>query len=311
MIDILNNVDKTYVTKKPIKAWIYPLDTLEAGIFLTLDAIEVQQTSCNVKFSISKDNDLSKLSKMMMDKRVEMEIKSKEIKKEMYERMIKIWEEKPGIFKQQYGSYNSHTYICTIKDMFTNYTVNLSTGCGSDTYYSKEFYVDALKVWDKTCADEIKKLTKNPKVYTRDLLKAEIIINSRQLDNFIELKEQTTNIDALEDLDTIFRKSVKPEFPVVFEADELNSFLSEVGGDFDVSDELIEELREEDEELAEKFEKLNGCVFTVEHEGEHNHDGQMCDYTITVLTPDNHEYYAHNTHCLVTGWNFHGQVKFE
>jgi hypothetical protein len=214
--------------------------------------------------------------------------------------------------KAKKNTFSETIYNCSTPKLFgEDYVLNLSTGWGENTFYSKEFYQKELNGWDKKCVEEIKDLVKSPQKYTRALLNADIEINSMQVENFLEM--QDVNIDAAEEIKNLLMKNSNPRLSIVFNPDILNEILSETGGNFTVDDEFIEQLKEnaEDDNVIKEFEKLKGSIFSSETEGEHHHDGQVCDYTVTIFTPDNQKYHAHNSHCLVTGWNFYKDVKFE
>lgn len=304
MIDVLNNVDKIFVAIKPINTWIYPISQLPEGTLLKLDSVELGSFHSKIHFKVSKDNDLDSMSLDIMNKRVELKEKELKRKKELYELVLNYWNDSPDIFTLQNNGYSTKTYKCSKVIADKDYTPHLSTGYGSNTYYDKEYYEQALASWDKLHKEELKSIAKNPKTHTKDLLKAAIEISSAQLDKFIKLQEEGEKTSTKKK-----EKVKKPPFPFKFDADFLNFLLSETGGDFEVDDELIEDFAETDEQ-REQLEKIKGSVFSAETEGYHNHDGQVCDYLVTILTPDNHEYTTGNSHCLVTGWNFDGLVEF-
>lgn len=305
MIDILNNPSKSFRLKKPLKVWIYPIDKLEEGTLLTPESVELGKTNSTIAFRVSSENNLDAMAENMKNILVNKAEREQSKRKKLYEKIIKAWEDNPSIFKKKDNGYSSTViYNCSDKKLFSEneYMLAFVTGCGSYTFYGKEYFEEKLKTWDKDCAKEINDITKKTKTYVRDILKAEVEINSNQLDNFL----------SLENISVSTKPKTKPKFPVVFEPKSLNRLLCETGGDFTVDDELIEWLtEEEEEEIAEKLNKIMGAVFSASHEGFHNHDGQVCDYTLSVLLPDNNEYNAYNSHCLMTGWNFHEPVEFK
>lgn len=226
------------------------------------------------------------------------------------EKVVKAWEETPEKFRQQKEHYSKDTYKnrgllsddeymhCVMVSFgkvsyYSDY--RFSTGCGSDTYYSKEHFVKCLSEIDSWLSKSIKDIgTKKIK----DRIKNQILKNTISIP-----------ISKVEDALTLFEKETttvqkKPPFPIEFTDDELNFLLSEIG-DCYIDEEIIDELIEEDLDLSE----LLNWEISYEHEGEHHNDGQICDYTVTFTSPEGHEYYAYNSHSLVTGWNFYGKVE--
>lgn len=305
MIDILNNVGKNFMLIKDFKTWIYPMTHLPSGTFLNVEEIKVNSGNgyCAIGFKISKDS-VDSLIELLKEKTIEAETKSNKKNKKLFEKMIKTWEEQPDLFKLKQLSFSKKEkiYNCS-KDLFgDDYTCVFSTGCGSNTFYEKEYYVERLKTWDKDFEDALKRLKKNVGDYKKSLKGAEIEIMPRELDSYLMLAEAPST--------TTTKKKKSEKF--VVDGDLLNDlmyFLDNDGGE--VNDELIEYAKEEEEsnELIDFLNKIKGACISSEHEGYHHNDGQICEYTLCISMPDGTDYYAYDEHSLMNGWSFHGKIE--
>jgi hypothetical protein len=230
-------------------------------------------------------------------------------------RVIKAWEETPNNFVKHRENFLNGKKIYKNKGLLIGEEYSLSvfvlldkisyhsdfrfsTGYGSETYYEKDFYVNCMNEIDPWIASTMKELNsaKVKKRIKNQLLKNKILIPLTKLEKFLTLADKTTPE----------KDSVKPPFPMSFTDDEINFLMSEIGECY-ISENLIEELSEEGFDIS----SLLDWEISYEHEGEHHNDGQICDYTITFTSPDGYEYYAYNSHCLMTGWNFYGEVVIE
>jgi hypothetical protein len=225
-----------------------------------------------------------------------------EKRKKLYNKIIKIWEETPEIFKKQDRSYKTDAvYDCSTPNLMgdRNYMNGFVTGCGGNTYYSKEWYQNKLDNWDEVVKEVTSTINYCVKSWMKDLVKDEIEIKYSKLEETVELEG-------------VSKKPAKPKLDFTIDGDTLNSILSETGGEFDVDDEFIKSIEDEyEDEIVNEFKKIKGATFSSEHEGYHHNDGQICDYTVTITTKDNHDYHAYDSHCLMVGWRFDGQITFQ
>lgn len=94
------------------------------------------------------------------------------------------------------------------------------------------------------------------------------------------------------------------------DGDALNDLLTEFGVDkigMEIDQDVVEYIQGEQEE---DISHLLGWVIEADTEGYHHNDGDMVDYDVTLISPEGTEFNASNTHCLMTGWNFYGEVQF-
>jgi hypothetical protein len=230
-------------------------------------------------------------------------------------RVIKAWEETPNNFVKHRKNFLNNKTIYENKGLLVGEEYNLSvfvfidkisyhsdfsftSGYGRDTYYEKDFYVNCMNEIDPWITNTVKELNsaKVKKRIKNQLLKNRIVIPLTKLEKFLTLADKTTPD----------KDSVKPPFPMSFTDDEINFLLSYIGECY-ISENLIEELSEEGFDIS----SLLDWEISYEHEGEHHNDGQICDYTITFTSPDGYEYYAYDSHSLMTGWNFNDEVIIE
>lgn len=227
-------------------------------------------------------------------------------------KVVEAWEKSPESFKRQKDTYHKDTYknkglltndeyhqsVFTFLDKISFHSdFSFTTGCGGDTFYDKEFHVKCLEDIDAWVTDVAKQLS-STKIRARiknALLKNTITISLSKVNETLTLAEKSKPTEK------------KPPFPIKLSGNEMNA-LMRYASDSYITEEIIEEL---DEEWEIDISSLLDWEISSEHEGEHYNDGQICDYTVTLTSPDGHEYYAYDSHCLMTGWNFDGDdVEF-
>jgi hypothetical protein len=300
MIDILANVGKKFKLRKDLPG-LYRGSKFIKGTLLELKEIEIESNSAVIIFKLSKSNDLAKIEKELLEKYL-TETNNKLIKrKNLYAKIIKIWQETPEIFKAQGKPYgDGKVFDCTTPDLMgKNYMNGFVTGCGGNSFYSEKWFQNHLDNWDKLVAEETKSTKSMVKSMMRDIVKEDIEVKYSKVEETIELDEK-------------IKVTRKPKIDFTIDADDLTSILSEFDNDFDIDQEFIDELvkLEYDDQLIEKFKKFIGSTIEVSSEGEMYNDGQILEYTITLSTKEGHEYTIHDSHCAITGWRLSGEVEF-
>lgn len=164
-------------------------------------------------------------------------------------------------------------------------------------YCSKEKIEAILEELDTWYNKEIKNLNTN-KLKTR----FKNYINDITIK--LPFKEVIKNI-TIPKVSFIIKEKEKPTFPFNIDGRLLNKLL----GFFDgyINDKNISEFKEQ-YDLDVSF--LEGCELENETKGSHVNDVDYCDYTVTLTLPDGTQYYAYDSHCLVTGFMFDGEVIF-
>jgi hypothetical protein len=301
MIDILANVGKKFKLRKSIPG-VYNHLKFPEGTLLELKEIELGSSSATIVFKLSKSNDLTKIEKELLDKFIAQKQRDLTKRKTLYAKIVKIWEETPEIFKPQERWWkDDKVYDCTVPELMgKDYMNGFVTGCGSNTYYSKEWFQNHLDNWDKLVDEELKDTKRMCKSIMRDTLKEDIDIKYSDINEIIELDEKA-------------KVTRRPNIDFSIDADELIRIFDEFDNDFDIDKEFIDRLveLEFEDKLIDKFKKFIGSSISVSSEGEMYNDGQILEYTITLSTKEGHEYYIHDSHCAITGWRLSGEVEFK
>lgn len=254
------------------------------------------------------DNVVDELTEILIDRLVRDSNKFKTLAT----KVLKAWEETPELFKKQTGSsketylrtglFNSDEYMTSVFLSFDKISYHsdysFATGYGGNTYYPKKYYSESLSSID-AWVNKISKEVRSAKVKARiknALLKLSFSINTSKAediisDNIIEKIDKKSN-------------SKKIEFPLKLSANDMNMLLDEFEGFVD-EDEV--ELFKEEFEID--LSPILNWEISKDTDGYHNHDGQVCDYTATFTSPEGFEYYIHDSHSLVTGWNLSDEVE--
>ena len=231
-------------------------------------------------------------------------------------KIIKAWNDSPKefVFKETSSSKNK-VYVrkgfLTSDEYFENvyvffdkitlhYELSACTGCGSDTYFDKEYFESRLDGLDKWVESQIKEMH-TPKFknrITNYVAKTVIELNFNEVYKYITIPINSAHEAS--------KNNKIPEFPMVFSPDFLNSFLSELDDYLIVDEEIIEAV---ETEYGVDLSALEDWEISIGHEGDHVHDGQVCEYTATFMSPEGQEYYIFDDHSLMTGWNFHEEQK--
>lgn len=314
-MDLLQNIDKNmYISNNVVKRNVSGiLKSLDDTNKVMVKAYEISVDEKSVSLEIVDITNLDEL----LDRAIEEEfIKyDKEVAKykKVLNKIISCWENTPEQFKKEKTSWGETIY--THKTLLTDneYHAGLSfyfgsyskyndksftTGCGDKTFYP----LDTLKTYldVDSWVENVKKEVKSTKIKTRikkNLFKTCLQIRFNQIDTELSLTEFAP----------VKKLGNKGPFPMTISGSVLNGILSESGGDaFTIDEEFIEFAKEEYEV---DFTPLIDWEIHASTDGYHNHDGQVCDYTVVFSPLEGDNYHAYNSHCLVTGWNFRDEVK--
>jgi len=224
--------------------------------------------------------------------------------------IIKEWTENPSNFKKNKGGYNSDPYhnskikFGNLKDWIfpsakysrLSIRIPFDNGHESNTFKSLE---DNQTILTKLTTKLDKELTKLNSDVIRTRIGNYIMSEEIKLSVSDVIKYVTVSNDS-----TKIKKRKLKKCPISFSGDELNAMLRETGGLMEIDNEFINYLLEE---TGVDITKLMDWTINSGTNGFHNNDGQLCDYWVTFDSPDGDTYRLTNKHCLVTGWNFHGE----
>lgn len=276
-------------------------------------------TMDGVLFSISEIEGIEFLLDDLINIAISQINTSTEKYKKVINKILKAWEKEPEKFKQQQqSSLTKETYVnkgllsdkeyCTrpyysvggVYDGFMDACI--ITGYGSETYYDAERLKLSLIEVDEWVYKTIKNLktARGREKFKKAILRgrANLSLTFEELEQWIEIPE-TIKPD---------KKQKKVPFPFQIEGSIMNIIMGEVSDDFvEVNEEFVEYIQKES---GVDINFLLGWEIAYKSSGEHHHDGQMVEYTLILTSPNGNRYQAHDTHCLVTGWNFRGPVKF-
>ena len=297
-MDILKNLNKNYklITEIPVNKYHNSNKHKEVyfpkGISLKLVDIDFEE-ECLV-FSALESDFLTELAIKTVDINILMFEENKVNEFKGLTKIIKCWNKTPDRFTQQTDYHSTDTYVLQGKQPVNDDEYSpLATGCGSNTYYSKKKLEKQLAKLDAKYEGEIKREKRRVKTITNQLRKRHITVPFKKYETIIELDGKIIKIK-------------KPDCPITIDGDLLNFMLSEEYGHEVIDAEQIGWAKEMEEDISH----LEGYMLTQHTDGYHNNDGDYCDYEVTLSTPDGFDYHTYNRHCLVTGWNFHGEVTF-
>lgn len=316
-MDFLKNINKEFILTSDfnfIKENYHYI--FKKGDDINLGTVKVKTSDLNTsqaEFYITEIENIDDVVTQVAEAMVTSLTRDSSKYKKIAKKVIKAWNESPEKFKQQKDRYSKDTYkrlnllndkeymqsVFTFFDKVSYHSdFRFSTGCGGDTYYAKEVYEEGLESIDKW----IEKATK-------ELASAKI---KKRLKNYIMKNTVTIPIGRLEDSIALSVDEIKvtnnskdkPKFPIKFTANELNMLLDNFS-EACIDQEFIDEIKSDEwnEYFKVDMTPLLDWEISVENEGYHHHDGQVCDYTATFIHPDGHEYYVYSEHCLMTGWN--------
>lgn len=266
----------------------------------------------NVEFYIENISNIDEIAVQVTELMTKRLTKDAQDFKVLALRVVDAWEATPEKFKKQDKSSREPTYKnkgllsedeydCSVFVHFDKISYHsdfdFTTGWGGHSYYDKDFYVKCLNDIDDWTAKVTKELASS-KIRNRIknyIMKNTISIPIEEIDKFISLAETIV----------VSTTSEKPPFPAKFTDDELN-FLLDNFADMYLDEETVGEIKKNE---GLDLTALVGWEISVEHEGYHHHDGQVCDYTATFTSPEGHEYYVCDSHSLMTGWNLYGEVE--
>ena len=294
----------------------FPLFKDVDGIVLGELPVKVKDLEIDqVHFEILAYNNLDSVVDQVIDKLVEnSKLKITETKR-VLNKIISAWENNPSnfiekkisykrVFKnrgllstEEYNDYNSVSF----GKVKISYWCDITTGCGSETFYALEYYQRHLDNIDIEIEKQYKKLRQSS---TRTRLKKYITSCGVTLSipDVVRYVTVGSNHEAIGvEVET---KLEKPPFPMKFSDNEINSLLTYFEGE----DVVIEDtdILEIENETGVNVTRLLGWEIVTSHEGYHDTDGDFCDYSVEFTSPDNHKYFLSDSHCLVTSWNFCG-----
>lgn len=269
-----------------------------------------------IKFIISNTATVSKASEFIANQLIKNITADIAKVKKIATKVLDAWEKTPGNFIQRadhddcYMNKNllsSDEYRTSALVSFGKVSyfsdLHFTRGCGSDSYYGKEYFKAGLENADKWLSKVISEL-KSDKIQARIsnyFNKTEIKLTYPEVLEYITIPNNKSIFEVIKEVK-------KPEFPITFSSSCLNCLLSEIGGECVVDDEIIHFCISE---FEEDLSAIRDYEISSETNGYHNHDGQVCDYKVTFTSPAGHDYNCYNSHCLITGWNFDGKIKPE
>lgn len=234
--------------------------------------------------------------------------------KKISNKIIKAWRETPEMFKTKdrtgkYGEVfenktllSDNEYSISLNVFFFNYfssgDFRFTSGYGEHSYYGVELYIDDLNEVD-AWFEKIKKDLTSKKIkdrFIKYVLKHNIEIPLNKIYDVLTLSE-TSPI-----------KPDRPVLPINIDGAILNGLFYQHGSNLEINKNIIQYvMSEHDVDLL----PLLGWEIESYTDDYHHHDGQVCDYVITLSSPEGYEYYAYDEHCLMTGWNFDDGPAFE
>jgi len=314
-MDFIRNINKPFILKptfnilKETKGIKSSMTQPEMGVKL------IELDIHGATFKIIDYPNVDEVVEEVLTKLSEKLIKDVKKIKRIANKVIKEWNEAPENFTPKKG-YSKTVYLN--KDLLSDndyrhsvsyYFDNLSeyyhdltftTGNGGDTHYEKEYYINGIKEIDIWLEKQLKlfKSTKIKKRVKNYLNKTVFELEMHEILKHIEIK-RTRSTSKKEVI-------AKPPFPIVFRGSELNSLLFAYDSGELVFDEIYIEIFQE--EFGLDISSLTDWEINISYKGEHHNDGQIVDYTVEFMSPDGHTYYAYDSHCLMTGWDFSGTV---
>ena len=324
-MEFLKNISKDFVLKKGFEIYkdhidlsdhIYNLKELENLIKnycvktqqdLTFKLINVDIDNSKISFKI---NDCESLDLIVLDviEKIKplLNLKTEDLRYKI-NLIIDEWDKNPGNFLERRSSFNGKSFynnnIANVIHDSYNYVyikfLNkelLDFSC-EIKFFEKEYYLkllNKLEEWEKKTTKEIN-LSKFKSKIKNAILREEFEVSIEQFIKTVEIPESKENsIEKIKEVE-------KPGFPIKLIGWQLNIILNEGFRDGEINEQFIEDVKEVcgiDLSCLLDWEIKTGT------DGYHNNDGQICDYTVEFISPDNNFYYAYNSHCLVTGWNF-------
>lgn len=311
-MEFLKNIKKDFILSKEyklieeeysitLKDYI-PKDITIRVVDMNIDVIDVM---------ISDISELGDISKKISDSLIEnLTIEFDDVTKTVL-KILDAWENMPDKFIKveratdvyefkgliQRSKYYEPVNIHFEKLNFY-FNVNYPGGYGENTFKNKDVIKESfqnLEPWfKKSCKD----------------LKSSAIL--KRIENYISKKCFSIPIEDFikyvsipeTEIKTNKIEEVKPEFPISFSGEELNGLLYCFDSHVCIDEEFVEEVRVD---CQIDISVLLGWEITEGSEGYHHTDSDHCDYEICFSTPDGkHEYSLTNSHCLMTGYNFHG-----
>jgi hypothetical protein len=223
-------------------------------------------------------------------------------------KIIKSWEDSPEKFILQKNNRDNtfknlelltnDEYIKSVSVFFGKLYYSgfyFTTGWGDKSFYNKDYYINNLNEIDAWLAKSLKDIKSSK---TKPKIKNEIYRN------IITIPLSDTNKYLILNEKEVTKNSLKPKFPIAFNAEELNTLISSINSHVYITDDIIEDFNSEDIDIS----KLKDWEISYSHDGYHHNDGQICDYEVIFTSPEGYNYYLYDSHSLITGWNFYGEI---
>lgn len=268
-----------------------------------------------IDFSVNI-SDLGNISEKISNQLVEDLTKEYGKTRKLAEKILKAWDKTPEKFIRKETSwgktvyvyvglltsdeYHQHTHVYFEK--ISEHGMDFTTGCGGDTFYSKSEIEEEIKKEDIWFAKTTKMLKDK-----KTLKRIENYVSKRNFTISIKQFIKYASIPGIETVKEV-KKVKKPKFPIKISGDDLNGILELFDDHVLIDDEFIQDVLSD---TGLDISVLMDWEITEGTEGYHNTDGDHCDYEVCFTSPDGHEYIFYNTHCLMTGYNFYGNLKPE
>lgn len=221
-------------------------------------------------------------------------------------KVLKAWEKRPEDFirslkhnhKEIYtnknllnsNEYHSSTYVF-LGNTTLHFECEFATGCGSDTYYQKEYFQNILKTSDDWLEKTIKTI-KSSAFKTKiknTILREKFDMNYQEVLKYISIPKVKE------------KKLEMNPFPIQFNGEQLNNLLHHIDDGCDIDWALV---REVEKESNMDISLLVGWSITIETKGEMHHDSQVLENILTFWSPDGDDYSVTSFHSAMTGWDF-------
>jgi len=310
--EFAKNINGEFALSPSYMLSIRDFDIKMGSVNVKISEIDKQDISVNISSSEGLGECARSISQEMI-LRLEKGVKKQ---KRISLKVIKEWENNPDNFKfkkEAYSGekiyihesllkdseYSSYIGIFFDKISISCHDLTFSTGYGSSTHHEKGYYEEGIEMLDVWLVKEVKKI--KSAAFIKRVINQ---IKKHSFDFSIFKAHEYLSIPTKDTKKVPSEKSKKKPFPFSFSADDLNDFLTECGGrTIYIDSEIIEELSD-----GFKFPlaDLEEWEIISDTDGHHNHDGDMCEYTVTFTSPDGHDYHLYNTHSLYTSWNFDG-----
>jgi len=315
-MEFLKNINKEFILSKEYdliknEYRLKLKDGISNDIKIKIVGIDLE----TIEFSIDI-SDLGNISEKISDELVNSLTREYEKTRIIANKILDAWDKTPEKFIKKDTSwgkvvyeyvgllknveYHQHTHLYFEK--ISEHGMDFTTGCGGDTFYSKSEIEEQIKKEDIWFPKTVKMLKdkKTLKRIENYVSKRIFSISIKQFIKYVSIPGTQTIKEKV--------KVKKPKFPIKFTGDDLNTILDIFSDHILIDDEFIQDVKSDS---GVDISVLMDWEITEGTDGYHNTDGDHCDYEVCFTSPDGHEYKFYNTHCLITGYNFYGNLKAE